>query len=804
MKKDENMNSRIEVVARFHNMTYPKTHHEAGKFAIVRFDVVKVISGEIPNSMRTYGEFPYMIVVKGEMPELDKKSDYVVTAQLIKNSQYGLQYEVESVRLDYNMTDPEDQKKFFSFFMTERQIDLLFSQYQNPVSLLEAKDIPSLTKIKGIGPATASRMCLRYADSKDNGRAYVALKEYGLTKNAIDKIVAHYKSADVAVEKVQANPYILIREVRGYGWKKCDEIAKRQGFTNDCKERVMAYTQYYLDQQAEANGNSWVTLNELFDAVVAECHPITYETTSTWLRETTIGPEEFGFYFSSKMTGGETKSLDDMPLLYFDPDGKRIGLLSIRLIEKEIAWHLERLKNAPISSPFDTEKCNSIISKLEDKQGFRYTEEQRKAIDMILSNNVSILTGGAGSGKTSTLAAVTEVLNYYNKKIELCALSGRASSKLSEVTGAQGKTIHRLLSYIPDTDSFAHNAKNPIKADVVILDETSMVGGEIFLCLVRAIRSGCKFIMVGDHHQLEAIGLANILKDCLTSGYIPSTVLTKIHRQAAASGIITQSLKVSNSEALVRNDFSGEEVRGELQDFKIVGRIDSALIQPTILDEFKKLYFEKHVPIDDIQVIVPMRSRGMISCRALNNAIQKIVNPAMSFKQVYVSFNDNGMEYQVCFKPNDRIIVTKNNYHAIKPDGEECQIFNGNVGYIKNISSDSMIINLKGQGDIIIDKEDWNNINLAYAITVHKKQGDQIPYEIFGFDKSCYVLYSRELLYTAITRASKYCVVVTQPQAINAAAKISRVGSKRTWLKIDLSKDYIAEQQKMGTQEEQR
>lgn len=400
-------------------------------------------------------------------------------------------------------------------------------------------------------------------------------------------------------------------------------------------------------------------------------------------------------------------------------------------------------------------------------------------------------------GKTALLNAVSKLFRNAGMRLDQCALSGRASSKMNEVTKVDGKTIHRLLHYLPAEDRFLYCASNWIPTDVVILDETSMVGGELYLQLIEAIPTGARFIMVGDHHQLEAIGLANVFKDCLSSGdYIPCSILTKIHRQAAKSGIITQSLRASGGESLVSKGFSGEEIRGELQDFKIISSLDRDLTQHNILQEYRRLR-AMGVRVDDIQVIVPQRLRGPISCRALNEEIQAIANPGSHPGDLKVPYTENGTHYEVTYKLGDRIIVTKNNYHAQKPGKsakkDDVQIFNGNVGYIKAIDADRMIVNLTEQGDVQINRSDWGDIGLAYAITCHKKQGDQVPYAIIGLDQTCYAMYSREWVYTAITRASLFCTIVTTPDAINAATRISRVKKKQTWLKGFLAEFRAAE-----------
>ena len=777
---------RLIAKVRLNNYRYPRSGHKAGDYAIVIMNVINIIEGELSIENRDK-----KITIVGNMPKIEETSEYIFQGIADFDKTWGMQYQLENLRLNYNMSNEDDQRKFFSYFMTERQVEMLFSSGSNPIDMLEQKNIGKLTEIKGIGPATAARMCARYEDCKDNGRAYIALKALDLTKRMIDKLVEHYGSAELVVQKIETNPYILIREVRGIGWKKADDFAKRQGMANNCKERVMAYAQYYLEQQAEVNGNSWVTIEDLITNIKAECEPIEPETVSLWLKEDMMGSSDFNKLYEKIIKGEQI--IDPYPLLYYDKTTRRAGLLRLRMIEKNISLNLKRLQDSGKEFHFDKSECEKIIKECEKEQGFEYTDEQVDAIWAILNNNVSILTGRAGSGKSSTLKPLIEIFKRYNLSVDQCALSGRASSLLSEYTGLTGKTIHRLLAYIPETGQFKYSARNQLSTDVIILDETSMVGGELFLMLIEAIKTGAKFIMLGDVCQLESIGLANILKDCITSGYIKTNILTKIHRQASMSGIISQSLIVSNGKSIVKNDFNGEEIRGELKDFKLISTFNSDLVQPMIIKEFKRLYIDRRIPAEDIQVIVPMRTRGNVSCRALNEILQNIVNPGQSKKEVYMTYVENGSKYTVKYKPNDRIIVIKNNYHAEGLDGKDKQIFNGNLGTIKDISEDVMIVNIVDVGDVILPKEQWYDIQLAYAITVHKKQGDSVPYAIVGLDTSAYTLLSRELLYTAITRAKKFCTLVTTPKAANTASRTSRVRKKQTWLVDDLSEFLIKE-----------
>lgn len=756
MNNQAQAEKKVRVKARLDHITYPRSGQISGSWTIATFNLLEVLEGDFPIELEWKNQF----VAKGKMPALNNTDMYIISAFVIEDEKYGLQLETESMYVDYDLDDVEEQRKFFSFFLTPNQIEILYSQFEDPMRLLKERDIDSLVKAKGIGPVTAQRMITKYEDCQDKGLAYVKFYDLGLTKGAIDKLVKFYGSPEAAVAVIENNPYTLIIQVPGYGWNKADAIALAQGLTLDCPERMGAYLVHYLREQAEINGNSWVNVDDLCLAIEQVCGPTdqekVYEVVRRGIRDKT---------------------------LYFDNVDGRIGLTEYRRLEENLADEIVRIQNGSAAIPIDERKAKEVLAKVEEEQGFGFTEEQNAAIWNTLNSQFSILTGLGGTGKTSAVNGIAHVLREHNYRVAQVSLSGRAASKLTEITHIPGQTIHRLLGYDPESGGFHYNKENPVPYDIIIGDEVSMWGGEITLDLLRAVPNGAKVLFIGDPKQLEAIGLASVLTDTIKSQTIPTVQLTKIQRQKADSGIITQSLKVACGEQIVSANSTGTEYRGALRDFKLVTYIDAGLTQSKIIDEFNELYKEKGVPAKDIQVLVPMRSKGEASCRALNIAIQEIVNGCPQRNEVTINYVDGNFKYCYTYRKNDRVIIMKNNYKTINTEGHKEPIFNGNVGYIKEIGPDYMIINLTEQGDIILTEDNYDNLSLAYAITVHKKQGDSSPYVIGAIDSSSYALISKELLYTMITRARKYCVIVGQKRILQQAVKISRVKTKQTWLK---------------------
>ena len=763
---------KVRLKVRVERIIYPKNGQTSGSWTIAAFRIEEVLEGEVPECF----QWSLRFTAKGSMPALNARDTYTMVAHLVEDAKYGLQYEVDLMCLDYDLTDKDDQLKFFSFFLTPTQTAALYENCDNPLVLLQNHDTKALMKIKGIGPVTAQRMINKYEDSKDLSLAFVRFYDLGLTKGAIEKLVHFYGSPEAAVEVIEKNPYLLIIQVPGYGWAKADAIAMSQGLAHDSDERMGAYLVHYLREQAEMNGNSWVSVEDLCVVIDQVCDPQNDERIYELIRRNIKNH-----------------------VLYYDKETERVGLMEYRELEQQIANEILRIQRGAAHIEINPERAETIIRSVELEQGFEYTEEQRTAIWNTLNNQFSILTGSAGVGKSSVVNGIAHVLEAHNFRVAQVSLSGRAASKLTEITHIEGKTIHRLLKYDPESGKFFHNKENPLPYDIIIGDEVSMWGGEITLSLLQAIPTGAKVLFIGDTKQLEAIGLASVLTDTIKSHTMPTVQLTKIQRQQADSGIITQSLKVACGEQIVGPKTSGVEYRGVRKDFKLVTYIDSALTQSKIIDEFKELYINQHVPANDIQVLVPMRSRGEASCRALNLAIQEIVNGTPSVDEITVPYTDGNYKYSYTYRPNDRIIIMKNNYKTINIEGNKEPIYNGNVGYIKQIGPDFMIVNLTEQGDIVLGAEDYNNLSLGYAITVHKKQGDSSPYVIGAIDSSSYALMSKELLYTMITRARKYCVLIGQKKILQQAVKISRVKTKQTWLcellqEATKPKEYLDEQ----------
>jgi exodeoxyribonuclease V alpha subunit len=362
------------------------------------------------------------------------------------------------------------------------------------------------------------------------------------------------------------------------------------------------------------------------------------------------------------------------------------------------------------------------------------------------------------------------------------SLSGKAASRMQEVTGMEGYTIHRLLSIDAETGMFVYNENNKLSIDLLIIDEISMLGGILFYQLLKAIPDNCKLVMVGDMNQLEAIGKLNVLKDMIQSKVLNHINLTQIHRQALKSAIVTESAKVRNHEQLTSESWTGMETRGELQDFVIHCYKDKDISRPTVLHHFKQ-EFTRLGSSDHIQILTARRDGGDISAMELNNAIQEIANPPHRSKtEVEIRLSK---DFYYTLRLYDKIMIYKNNYKTYNLEGKTTPVFNGWVGKITEIDLENQMISVYFDiinDTVIFEKKNWNKILLGYASTVHKFQGSQEEVIILAFDFSGFLLLTKELIYTGITRASDKLILVAETSALKYAISHSNITTKQTFL----------------------
>ena len=779
---DENI---IKLEISLQRIFFPKNASsvDSGSFAIFMAKVEKVLDGDYDKKKNK------SIKLKGNVPTLNYGATYKLTCVLEEsNEKYGDTYKILFMNKMIDLGDEYKQKEFLSTILTERQVEELFKTHgDNVISLLDEGNTEELCKVKGITAKKAKRILSIYNDAKDYSDILMELAKLNLTNTFIKKITDHYRNPETAIKVVRENPYKLI-EIDGIGFKMADSIALKVGMDKFDIRRVGGYMVHYLQEQGEM-GRSYVLYDELLKAV--------YDTLG-------FVPEE--------IMRRVAKTLVEQKTLIVSSDAQKIALNKYYKLETKLAKEIIRLakglndNNNNEICDVDNECVSDInmktkletyvptlkfvdveerLAEIERGQGFEFTEEQKQAILSIMDNNVVVLTGGAGSGKSSTANGIVNLFD--NANIVATALSGKASVRLKEATGLNATTIHRALGY--GGGGFEYNKNNKMPCDVVVIDEATMINGSLFLCLLEAIPTGAKVIILGDIQQLTPIGNCQVFNDLLTCGVIKTVKLTKPHRQALRSGIIPLSIEIANNKPIFNNKFTGKQTLGELQDmFLDVHNKDCDLAQ-LVVEKFKE-EMEIYKDVMKVQVCVPMRLRGSLSCYNLNNMIQEVYNPKNEFvdnedciRILMEKGTDEDDRREYVLRVNDKVVNTVNNYNTISTDGIKTPIYNGNIGCITSISSDGIVtIDFEGIGEVILDKNESKNLELAYAMTTHKLQGSGFDSVIVAMDGSSFIMNNAEQLYTAITRAKKRCTLVGDTTAIRKAILTKEVNKKQTFL----------------------
>lgn len=734
-------------------------------FTIASFDLVKEIDGEV-EIHPIYKTF----TVVGIMPYLMEDADYEISATEVENKKYGKQYQVNSINLylPNGIESKEGQKEFLDIIFTKLQVKEMYETLDDPYMTLKDGDISSLVKVKNCGMKTAVAWIDKFKTYMPLSNAMKELSEYGLTEALLRRIVNHYKSSDIAVEIIQNKPYKLI-EVNGVGWHKCDEIAMKGGLKPNSPERIGTYILYYLQERAN-EGYSYIPADantEIENGVVSKTQkPINFIDTMI---------EFFGDDISDEALKGGLDYVNDQ--LWFSDNRRFVGLKRIYDLEMSVAENLIRIRDG--ENDFKYSNWKDIIKQKEIDQGWEYNEQQIEGIKAVLENQVVVITGKAGTGKSSIVDAMIAVLQGYS--YAQTALSGRAAARMAEITHEEGYTIHRLLGFPKgdrDHGGFVFHEDNKLPRDIIILDEVSMVDGELFNRLVKAIKTGSKLIMLGDTGQLECIGCMNIAADLIASKEIVSIELSQIHRQAANSGIITESIKAREGIQLIEKDWIGTEVRGKLNDLVLDCFSDKSNTFYKVMQHASS-ELEDGTDIMDLMVIAPSY-KNESGVDNLNAALQSLYNPDSSEKkEVFVQKSSKAW----ILREGDKIINVQNDYYA--KNKFTAGIFNGNIGVVKNIDIDANTIAVDFQdipGIMILPKKNWKDLELGYAITCHKAQGSQCKKVIVGLDFGSFIQLSREWVYTAMTRAIDKCYMVAQNNALRYAVSKNSISVKRTHL----------------------
>ena len=740
---------------------YPKGNKKV-KHGDWQINRMKVVEYPTTDGFQTkYGQ----VTIIGVQPALeDDDTIYTITATQKYEEKFNeYQYEVVHVQEQRDLNSAEEKRAFLQTFLTDKQVNSLYEAFADPFEVLESGDISELTsKVKGVGEKTAEKIMNKYLSSKELPTSYIELLSMGLTHNMIGLLKQTYTSTDIALGKIKDNPYVLAEEVRGIGFLKAQEIAEMVGIPKTDPRAVRAFILHHFSVIGES-GHTYTTLDILEDDVVDK-----------------LGLEDID------VLDEQLDILVDKGLVKHFPseDGDVFALRSNFLIEKEIARHIHRLLGGSNNIQLDKDVVMERIKEQEERQGYTFTNRQLEGVFAIMNNNVTIIRGWGGSGKSSSVAGVLACVQDVEYSFVQTALSGKASVNLADITGQEGYTIHRLLEYnvanahptsVGDGVSFfGKHEQSPLRCDMVILDETSMVDAKLFLDLIQAIPTGAKFVMLGDTNQLESIGIGNVMKDLIDSGVVPCVTFDEIHRQGAKSGIIPTSIKISQGEKLYNNNHEGIELVGELKDLKTIAfSCDKGDTKPSIdliMQEFKAMYRESK-DISEIAIVLPTKSSGT-SCYKVNKLVQDLVLPRKRGEGIELGTTK---EPYTIYK-GDKVINLKNFRHL--------DIFNGNMGEVVDINHEegTVTVDFYNRGEKVFGEEEIQSLALGYAVTCHKCQGSTVPYLVYCIDYSHYTMLNKEQVYTGITRAKKKCSFIFETKALNKAITTSGVKYKRTFL----------------------
>ena len=608
-----------------------------------------------------------------------------------------------------------------------------------------------LREVPGIGAGRMNKITRAWREQKQVKEIMVFLHGHGVSTNLAVKIYKTY--GDEALQVVQENPYQLERDIHGVGFKTADRIAQALGLPADHPARIEAGIVFALNETIN-EGHVYAPRELLTNRAVEllEAPPeLIPPALERLMQDDRIRPELIPLHTqgdSKQQAVSEAGAMYGTPVIYLTP---------LYFGEKGVAERLKTLASA--ASQVGT--LNHTLFAMQD-----LSAEQQAAVTMALTHPLSILTGGPGTGKTTCLKALIGTLSAQHKAFGLASPTGRAAKRLSEATGHPAKTIHRLLEFSP-VEGFQRNQENPLDLDFLVVDEASMLDLLLMNHLLRAVRPGTHLLFVGDVDQLPSVGAGDVLRDMIDGGAAPVTRLHSIFRQAADSGIIT------NAHLINEGKFP-KFAKGD-GDFFLFPAEDAAAAADWIVDVVAERVPQKFGldPATEIQVLTPIY-RGPAGVLALNERLQAKLNPPANGKPERKIFG-------TIFRLGDKVMQTQNNYDK--------DVYNGDIGFVRGLDLVEQTLTVDFDGRIATyDWSETDELTLAYAISIHKAQGSEFPAVVMPIVTQHYTMLQRNLLYTAITRAKKLCVLAGNPRAISMAVRNNKVAQRFSALEWRLGK----------------
>ncbi|MFV9566925.1 SF1B family DNA helicase RecD2 [Thermoanaerobacter mathranii] len=702
-----------------------------------------------------------VVTAVGYMPFVNIGERIKIEGEWIEHPDYGEQIKV----LNYQTLAPttlEGIEKFLASGLipgigpiTARKIVKKFGV--DSLNIIETAP-ERLKEIKGLSDEKIKRICEAYEMQKGIKEVMVFLQGYGISTAMAIKIYKEY--GNNAIEIIKQNPYRLADDIFGIGFKTADKIAENLGVDPHSLYRISSGTRYVLMQYA-ANGHTYVP-KELLKKEAASLLEVSEEEVE----------DSFVLLVQNEKIHIETFEDNTVGIYY-------IPYYIAELHTAERLFNMTLMENEDLGLDVQKE-----IRNFEKETGILLAENQKLAVEEAVKNSVVIITGGPGTGKTTIINCIIRIFEKAGKKVALAAPTGRAAKRITEATGKEAKTIHRLLEYTYSEEEgkgFNKNEKDPLKYDVIIIDEASMVDILLMNALLKALPIGAKLILVGDADQLPSVGAGNVLRDIIDSGIVKVIRLKEIFRQQKQSLIVVNAHKINNGEYPTYNDKNS--------DFFFINANTQEDILKTILElvinRLPKAY--GFHPINDIQVLTPMR-KGIIGVHNLNLELQKALNPHDKTKP------EKTMK-EFVFRVGDKVMQIKNNYKIKwkKGDEEGEGVFNGDIGIIQSIDEElqELTVYFDDEKFVTYDFSDLDELNLSYAITVHKSQGSEFPVVIIPITYGPPMLLTRNLLYTAVTRARKLVILVGQEKYLKFMIDNNRISKRYSGLLSRLKKTLL-------------
>ena len=671
----------------------------------------------------------------GAMPMLLAGERAAFEGELVEHREYGRQIRVswvESIRPE----SLDGIEKYLASGMirgvgpaTARLIVESFGP--RTLDVLESEP-QRLTEVPGIGEKRAAMIAASFLEHNQMRGAMMFLQKYGLTPAMAARVYRAYGERTESVAR--ENPYRLADEVEGVGFKTADRMALAMGFSLSSEFRLQSGLRYALNEAANASGHMYLPLTILVERA-----------------RQMLGADEDLIDNALRaliLSGGlEAEDMDGETAVY---------LPWYHEAETDAAFRLTRLLRS-FEGGGEAGLAERAVAEVEEEEAMRLCAEQREAVEAVEREGVLIITGGPGTGKTTTLKCILRLLDELGGA-ELCAPTGRAAKRMSEATGRPARTIHRLLEYAGEEGRFLRNEQEPLDCAAVVVDEMSMVDIFLFRALLRALRPGTRLVMVGDKDQLPSVGAGNVLKDMLESGAVPSVTLTEVFRQAASSMIVRNAHRINRGEY--------PEVRTRDTDF-FLERKESMRAAVDSVVQLVTTRLPRYLGVDPlrgIQVMAPMK-RMDAGVYALNAVLQQAINPSAPGKREL-------RRGEMVFREGDKVMQVKNNYDMGWTRGMEhgLGVFNGDIGYIADADpqGEELTVAFDDGREAVYGLADLEELELAYCMSVHKSQGSEFDCVVLPLISGPRLLMTRNLLYTAVTRARRLVVVVGREQCMRA------------------------------------